>query len=108
MKYQPDKYGKIGFKPVKKVEIRTINVSQLEKLAAGKKEINLGKLGLEKVLGKGRIDVSIEVMAKAFSKKAVEKIEAAGGKIVVFGEPEEKIEELPKNVSEEDVIERAA
>ncbi len=101
VKYLPDKYGKRGFEPVDRKHIDTVNVSGLEKLADGRKELNLWELGIEKVLGKGRIDVPIEVMARSFSKKATEKIEAAGGKVVVFGKPEEA-EESTEELSEED------
>jgi large subunit ribosomal protein L15 len=109
VKFAPGKYGKRGFKPIDKKEIATINVSELERICEGRKEINLGDMGIDKVLGKGRIGSAIEVMAKSFSKKAAEKIEAAGGKVVVFGEPEEEAEEdIPEEVSEEEVRERAA
>ena len=42
-----------------------------------------GKNDLLKVLGNGEISVAVTVKADAFSKSAIAKIEAAGGKAVV-------------------------
>ena len=42
-----------------------------------------GKNDLVKVLGNGEITAAVTVTADAFSKSAVSKIEAAGGKAVV-------------------------
>ena len=42
-----------------------------------------GKTDLIKVLGNGEITVAVTVKADAFSKSAIAKIEAAGGKAVV-------------------------
>ena len=42
-----------------------------------------GKADLIKVLGNGEISVAVTVKADAFSKSAIAKIEAAGGKAVV-------------------------
>ena len=44
----------------------------------------LNKNALLKVLGDGAISAKLEVQANAFSKKAVEAIEAAGGSVVVL------------------------
>lgn len=88
VKYEPDYFGKRGFRrpPAVWKKIKAINVSKLEALAtaAGEKKIDLIKLGYVKVLGSGKINTAIEVTAKSFSKKAIEKIEAAGGKAVVI------------------------
>ena len=43
------------------------------------------KTDLVKVLGNGEITVAVEVVADAFSKSAIAKIEAAGGKATVIG-----------------------
>ena len=54
----------------------------LEKLA----ELGLTKKkGLLKILGNGEIKTAITVHAHKFSKSAQEKIERAGGKVVVLG-----------------------
>jgi large subunit ribosomal protein L15 len=93
VKYEPEHFGKKGFKrplAVRK-EIKTINLEELEKISEkmvekeGEKfKINVVKLGYEKVLGKGKITKPLIVEAKFFSKKAVEKLEKAGGKAVVI------------------------
>ena len=86
---------KFGFKNPTRVEYKAINVSDLEALAAasGLKEFGLaeivaaglaGKNDLVKVLGNGEIKAAVTVTAYAFSKSAIAKIEAAGGKAVVI------------------------
>ena len=86
---------KWGFKNPTRVEYKAINVSDIEALAAatGLKELGLaeivsaglaGKNDLVKVLGNGEIKAAVAVNANAFSKSAIAKIEAAGGKAVVI------------------------
>ena len=86
---------KFGFKNPTRVEYKAINVSDIEALAAatGLQELGLaeivaaglaGKNDLVKVLGNGEIKATVNVTANAFSKTAVAKIEAAGGKAVVI------------------------
>ncbi|MGZ4121955.1 MAG: 50S ribosomal protein L15, partial [Tumebacillaceae bacterium] len=70
-------------------ELVEVNVSKLEKFEAGTvvtpellkeaKIIKSFKDGV-KILGGGELTVGLTVQAKSFSKSAVEKIEAAGGK----------------------------
>ena len=85
---------KFGFKNPTRVEYKAVNVSDVEALAArlGVKELGVddfkvaglaGKKDLVKVLGNGEITAAVTVTADAFSKSAVSKIEAAGGKAVV-------------------------
>ena len=85
---------KFGFKNPNRVEYKAINVAALEELAAkaGISEIGVaeikaaglaGKNDLIKVLGNGDIKAAVTVTADAFSKSAIAKIEAAGGKAVV-------------------------
>ena len=85
---------KFGFTNPTRVEYKAVNVAELEALAArlGVAEINVdamksaglaGKNDLVKVLGRGEISAALTVTADAFSKSAVSKIEAAGGKAVV-------------------------
>lgn len=86
---------KFGFKNINRVEYKAINVSMLQALAerdsltmidrdvliqAGL----LNKNALLKILGDGAISTKLEVKANAFSKKAVEAIQAAGGSVVVL------------------------
>ena len=86
---------KFGFKNINRVEYQVVNLSSIQKLAEKK---NLEKItiedmvvaglvsakGLVKVLGNGTLTAKVEVVANAFSKSAVAKIEAAGGKATVI------------------------
>ena len=85
---------KFGFKNPTRVEYKAVNLPAIEALAArlGVAEIGVadikaaglaGKNDLVKVLGNGEITAAVTVTADAFSKTAVSKIEAAGGKAVV-------------------------
>ena len=84
---------KFGFHNINRVEYRGINVSMLQELAekANISEINVETLraagyisrnDLVKILGNGDLKAKLEVSAHAFSRSAIEKIEAAGGKTV--------------------------
>ena len=84
VKFEKDRFGKRGFKNPVKENIKSININVLGKLAAGKRKINLSELGYKKVLGSGKLNVALEVTADMFSKKAIEKIENAGGKVVML------------------------
>ncbi len=86
IRWEPDHLGKRGFSSLKrrnvKVRESTVNVKHLERLAAGKKELDLFELGYDKVLGAGEIKVALTVKAASFTESAKEKIEEAGGKAV--------------------------
>ena len=86
---------KWGFKNPTRVEYKAINVADIEALAAaaGLKELGIAEIvsaglasknDLVKVLGNGEIKAAVNVTAHAFSKSAIEKIEAAGGKAAVI------------------------
>ena len=86
---------KWGFKNPTRVEYKAINVADIEALAAasGLKELGLAEIvsaglasknDLVKVLGNGEIKAAVNVTAHAFSKSAIAKIEAAGGKAAVI------------------------
>ena len=82
---------KFGFTNPNRVEYKAINVDVLELIAT---ENNLsvitldaireagyaGRNDLVKILGNGTLIKAVEVTANAFSKSAIAKIEAAGGK----------------------------
>ena len=83
-KYQKDRLHKKGFKSIYK-KGKSINISNLSKLSK-ESEINIIKFGYSKVLGNGELDNSIKkVIAKSFSKKALEKIEKAGAVAEILG-----------------------
>lgn len=86
---------KFGFTNPTRVEYQAVNVSAIEEAAAklGVKEFGLeqfrlaglaAKNDLVKVLGNGEIKTAVTVEANAFSKSAIAKIEAAGGKAVTI------------------------
>ncbi|MBI2005543.1 MAG: 50S ribosomal protein L15 [Candidatus Aenigmarchaeota archaeon] len=95
-KYDPDHFGKHGFKrhPSLDKHIKSINLKDLDqiidnlkeqKLVAeeeGKIKVNLEKIGYDKLLGDGKITKPIIVEGKYFSKGAVKKLEEIGGKAV--------------------------
>ena len=82
---------KYGFMNPTRVEYKGINVSALQALAEknGLSEITLETLmdagfisrnQLVKILGNGELTLKLDVTAHAFSKSAIAKIEAVGGK----------------------------
>jgi large subunit ribosomal protein L15 len=84
---------KFGFKNINRVEYKGINISTLQNLA---ERLNLEKIDNEvlimaglvsknarvKILGKGTLERKLDVYAHAFSKSAVEAIEANKGTAV--------------------------
>ena len=86
---------KFGFKNPTRVEYKAVNVAAIQALSEklGKNEISVDDIKaaglassreLVKVLGNGEITAALTVTANAFSKSAVSKIEAAGGKTIVI------------------------
>jgi large subunit ribosomal protein L15 len=84
---------KRGFTNIFRTEYTVVNLDKLAE--AGVDELTLEKFtelgllrkknGLVKVLGSGEISTAITVHAHKFSKSAQEKIEKAGGKVVLLG-----------------------
>ena len=85
---------KFGFKNPTRVEYKAVSLDAIETIASqlGINEIDIeviksagfaGKNDLVKVLGNGELKAAVTVTADAFSKSAITKIEAAGGKAVV-------------------------
>ena len=84
-------FGKFGFKIPQKIKkhIKEINISTIEnsKSFTAKKEgdfyiINLDSQGYTKLLSKGKPTRKYKITCKSFSKKAIEKIHAAGGETI--------------------------
>ncbi len=91
--------GKKGFKRPQDLnriyKVNTLNVKDLDlkidTLVLDKKatksgntfNINLKEINIQKLLGKGEINKTINISVKMASKRAIEKIEAAGGKITL-------------------------
>ncbi len=91
----PGHLGRRGFKRPQKilVEEETMNIQELDQkietyLEQGMAEkkgdvisVDVGKLGISKVLGKGKVTRKLEVTAPSFSESAVQKIEEMGGTV---------------------------
>ncbi len=92
IKYMPKHWGMHGFNrdPSLRTVYVTCNVSDLEGLAAGKDSVDLTEMGIDKLLGSGRINTALNVIVEEWSAKAAEKIAAAGGSIE--GDEEEEWE----------------
>ena len=86
---------KFGFKNPTRVEYKAVNVAAVQAVAEALSvsEINTedlvraglaSKNDLVKVLGNGELTAALNITAHAFSKSAVSKIEAAGGKAIVI------------------------
>ena len=85
---------KFGFKNINRVSYRVINISKIQELIKDKKvkkELSVDLLvdlrlahknDLVKILGNGKIDSPIKIIAHKFSASAKAAIEAAGGEVV--------------------------
>jgi large subunit ribosomal protein L15 len=88
-------YGKDGFSHDQRSDPATIDVGALEIIADGLLARGLAKLdgdvitldaaaiGVEKVLGSGRVTRKMKVSAGAFSEGAKKKLEASGGQAIL-------------------------
>ena len=86
---------KFGFKNPTRVAYKAVNVADLqalsEKLGVNNFDVETligaglaSKGELVKILGNGELSAKLEVNANAFSKTAIQKIEAAGGKATII------------------------
>jgi large subunit ribosomal protein L15 len=93
VKYEKERYKSTGFLPpsAKKPELATINVGELEDLALkvigdygvkGGNELDLETLGIGRLLGRGSINVPLNIRVSYATMNAQEKIEEAGGSII--------------------------
>jgi large subunit ribosomal protein L15 len=96
--------GKTGFKRpqdiVRIYQVNTMNVKDLDsKIDEFTKEnkavksgnsytINLKNLNIQKILGRGEISKQVNITVEKASKRAIEKIESAGGKVSLLSESE--------------------
>jgi large subunit ribosomal protein L15 len=96
--------GKKGFKRPQDItriyQVNTINIKDLDNkidnLVLDKKadksgntySINLNELNIQKILGRGEINKVINITVNKASKKAIEKVQAAGGKITLLSQAE--------------------
>ncbi len=96
VKYCPDYFGHHGFKRPQSVvtDKITVNLSEVEQslpllakdgFAAqkdGKWTVDLTKMGVDKLLGSGKISTPISIKVPEASAGALEKLKAAGGTIM--------------------------
>lgn len=94
VKYNPDRFKSVGFKPPSALKPgpKAINVGELEDIAlrahgaellkAGAEILDLTELGYGKLLGRGKIRIPLRLRVSDYTARAVEKVEAAGGEIV--------------------------
>ena len=94
--------GKKGFKRPQDItriyQVNTINIKDLDKridnfvidkkaIKSGNSySINLNEINIQKILGRGEINKTINITVNKASKKAIEKIEKAGGKVSILSQ----------------------
>ena len=87
---EPNYFGKHGFhspQAMHKIE-NTINLKKLEQMASAA-EINLTELGYTKLLGAGKLTKALTIQVETASKSAKQKVEDAGGKLILPAAEEE-------------------
>ncbi|MBN08916.1 MAG: 50S ribosomal protein L15 [Flavobacteriaceae bacterium] len=87
---------KFGFKNINRVEYKLVNLDTLQDLVTNKKikkEINFEgfislrlakKKDLIKILGRGKLEVPLKVIAHKFTASAKSAIESAGGEAIII------------------------
>jgi large subunit ribosomal protein L15 len=101
------RYGKSGFTSKVRNDATTINIAELQTkintfITKGKAKLNnnvysvdLSLLKIDKLLGAGKISSKFEIKVNSASKLAIEKVEKAGGKVIL---PTEKKVEVKKPI----------
>ena len=96
VKYMPDHFGHYGFKRPQSVVVSkvTMNLSEVEESLpaferdgfatrkGSKWSVDLTKMGVDKLLGSGRIGTPVSIKVAEASAKAKEKLKAAGGELI--------------------------
>lgn len=96
VKYCPDYFGHHGFKRPQSVVCQksTMNLSEVELALPqlvkdgaatqkdGKWTVDLTKMGVDKLLGSGKISTPLKIKVAEASAKAKEKLKAAGGDLI--------------------------
>ncbi len=94
LKHEPNYFGKHGFQRAWVPQSKTMNVGDLDEqverfLDTGVAEkvensvtINLTDLGVDKLLGSGKVTRPLVVYVQSWSKAAAQKIEGAGGQLL--------------------------
>jgi len=105
LKYMPDHFGVHGFKRPQSVikKEKIINIGELEEKFPGKKEIDLTKEGIDKLLGTGNISYSIKIKVNSASQKAINKVKEKGGEVLLPVKPQK--ETIEKDLEKEQIKE---
>jgi len=96
LKYDPEHFGRRGFKrPQKVVSAKiTMNVGELEgnlevllrdgfaTEESGMTSVDLSRIGVDKLLGFGRVKIPMQITVPETSERARRKVEEAGGDIL--------------------------
>ncbi len=84
-----DYFGEKGFHNPASASVSTMNLRQLAEYVSksGETTVDLSKLGVVKLLGKGWLEHPVTVYVERWSRRAEEKIKSAGGQIVKVGGP---------------------
>ena len=85
LKYMPGHWGMHGFNrdPSLRTVHNSVNVSVVENMLGDDDTIDLGKMGIDKLLGSGHVTRALHITVEHASARAVEKIEAAGGSVTL-------------------------
>jgi large subunit ribosomal protein L15 len=81
---EPNYFGKHGFhspQAIHKIE-KTINLQKVDQMAVSS-DINLTELGYTKLLGSGKLTKALTIQVKEASKSAQQKVQNAGGKLIL-------------------------
>jgi large subunit ribosomal protein L15 len=93
LRFEQDYFSKKGFYHPNQVQTNVMNVSELEDLAVrlsrenrleeknGIPFLDLHSLGIDKLLGLGRLTKPFSIKVASYSKSATRKVEEIGGKI---------------------------
>ena len=84
LKYMPRHWGMHGFNrhpSLRKVNI-SINLQELQDMEHGD-TVNLGELGYDKLLGKGKMNRAMNIIVAKASAHAISKVESAGGTVTI-------------------------
>jgi large subunit ribosomal protein L15 len=90
VKYEPDRFGKVGFKRPVRPYVRPITLSQVAEIVErgafemddkGRIVIDLRSMGYTKLLGSGSISKPVCIVVPRATERAVEKVVSAGGEV---------------------------
>ena len=91
---EPNHFGHEQFHALRKSDVaKWVNIKDLNQLMKyskiseeGKTVLDLDELGYEKLLGTGRVDGSFTIKIRRISQSAKEKINQAGGEVLISNE----------------------